>query len=126
VKYRIQSRRHYLTQLIEVSLRKDVENLGLAVGTTIDPYDVAGQICHTDLAGRVQSFCSQIRAVDEVRWDHWVLFPYDLAEFVSPWQGFQGGDSFFTGKREVADRKVTEIAGMSARGQSGDWALRVV
>jgi hypothetical protein len=46
------------------------------------------------------------------------LFPYDLAEFVSPWQGFQGGDDFFTGKREVADRKVTEIAGTSARGQA--------
>jgi hypothetical protein len=83
--------------------------------------------CLTDLAGQVQSFRGgQFRAEDEVCRHHWTLFPYDLAEFVSPWQGFQGGDDFFTRKREVADRKVTEIAGISDRGQSGDWALMVV
>ncbi len=69
---------------------------------------------------------SPLRAEEQVYRDHWAEFPYDLAEFVSPWQGFRGGDSFFTGKCEVADRKVTEIAGISARGQSGDWALMVV
>ncbi len=60
----------------------------------------------------------QLRAEAEVCGHHWVPFPYDLAEFVSPWQGFRGGDSFFTGKRGVADRKVTEIAGIRARGQA--------
>ncbi len=64
-----------------------------------------------------------MKAEVEVCRDRRAEFPYDLAEFVSPWQGFGGGDSFFTGKRSVADRKVTEIAGISARGQSGDWAL---
>jgi hypothetical protein len=57
-----------------------------------------------------------VGADEEVYGHHGVLFPYDLAEFVSPWQGFRGGGDFFTGKREVADRKVTKIAGVSARG----------
>ncbi|MDB5346129.1 MAG: hypothetical protein JWP89_4506 [Schlesneria sp.] len=50
--------------------------------------------------------------------------------FLTIWQNlsvhgrvFRGGDDFFKRKCEVADRKVTEIAGISARGQSGDWAL---
>jgi hypothetical protein len=36
------------------------------------------------------------------------LFPYDLAEFVSPWQCFGGGDKFSKRKCDVADRKVTD------------------
>jgi hypothetical protein len=72
----------------------------------------------------VRSFCGgSLKAEEEIYRHHWVLFPYDLAEFVSPWQGFQGGDRFFKRKCDVADRKVTEIGGMSARGQAGDQGL---
>jgi hypothetical protein len=45
----------------------------------------------------VQSFRDgPLMAKEEECRHRWVLFPYDLAVFVSQWQGFEGGDVFLS------------------------------
>ncbi|MDB5342496.1 MAG: hypothetical protein JWP89_873 [Schlesneria sp.] len=61
-----------------------------------------------------------LRAEEEVYRHHWVLFPYDLAEFVSPWQGFEGVKNFSRGD---AERRMLEIGSMNSRDQAGDQDL---
>ncbi|MDB5346794.1 MAG: hypothetical protein JWP89_5171 [Schlesneria sp.] len=49
----------------------------------------------------VQSFRGALlSAEEEVCRHHCVLFPYDLAEFVSPWQGFAGAADFLSRSTE--------------------------
>ena len=54
---------------------------------------------------------------------HWVLFPYDLAEFVSPWQGFEGGKIFSREDAKSRRRVRSEIAGLNFEVEAGERGL---